>query len=76
MTTHIETHQINTELTLHDSLPISLNLSRHYSHPTKQDNELIACRLTFELTPQLYQRIDTEALFNFKPEARSPKSRS
>ncbi|MFM6002784.1 MAG: YbjN domain-containing protein, partial [Sphaerospermopsis kisseleviana] len=31
----------------------------------------IECRLTFQLTPQLYQRIEKEALFNLKPEVRN-----
>jgi hypothetical protein len=29
------------------------------------------CRLTFQLTPQLYQRIEKEALFNLKPDVRN-----
>ncbi len=37
---------------------------------TKQDDELIECRLSFEVNPELYQRIDSDALFNLKPEVR------
>ena len=39
----------------------------------KQDDEVIECRLTFQVNPQLYQRIETEALFNLKPEVRRPR---
>jgi hypothetical protein len=41
---------------------------------TKQGNELIECRLTFQVKPELYQRIDKEALFNLKPQVRNPLS--
>jgi hypothetical protein len=36
----------------------------------EQDHILFECRLTFQVTPQLYQQIDTESLFNLKPELR------
>ncbi|NJK69602.1 MAG: YbjN domain-containing protein [Microcoleus sp. SU_5_3] len=42
---------------------------------TKQDNTLIECRLTFQVNWQLYRRIDTEALFNLKPELRGSLSK-
>ncbi len=41
---------------------------------TKQEDTLSECRLTFEVSPELYQRIDTEALFNLKPQLRGPFS--
>ncbi|MEH2064475.1 MAG: YbjN domain-containing protein [Nostoc sp.] len=69
-----ETHQLNTELTLHDFSQTPLTVRAITLTLTKQDNELIACRLTFEVTPQLYQRIDTAALFNLKPDVRNPLS--
>ncbi|MEH2058464.1 MAG: YbjN domain-containing protein [Nostoc sp.] len=69
-----ETHQLNTELTLHDSSQSPLTVRAIALTLTKQDNELIACRLSFEVTPQLYQRIDTAALFNLKSDARNPLS--
>lgn len=71
MTTHTENYQLDSELTLHDSsqspLPIhAINLAL-----TKKDNQLIEYRLTFQVNPKLYQRIDKEALFNLKPEVRN-----
>jgi len=74
MTTHTENYQINSDLTLrdrtHSPLPIhTTNLSL-----TKQDNTLTECRLTFQVNWQLYHRIDTEALFNLKPQLRGSLS--
>jgi hypothetical protein len=40
----------------------------------KKNSQIIECRLTFQVTPELYQRINTEAIFNLKPEVRSPFS--
>jgi hypothetical protein len=37
---------------------------------TKQDDKLIECRLTLIVNSEIYQRIDTDALFNLKPEVR------
>lgn len=74
MADHTETHQLNTELTLHDSSQSPLTVRAIALSLTKQNNELIACRLTFQVNPQLYQRIDTAALFNLKPDARNPLS--
>jgi hypothetical protein len=36
----------------------------------EQDNTLSECRLTFQITSDLYQQIDTASLFNLKPELR------
>jgi hypothetical protein len=74
MTTHTETHQLDSELTLQ-----TLSLSPLAIHVvtlilTKQDDQLIESRLTFQVNLELYQRIDTEALFNLKPELRGTLS--
>ncbi|MDZ8085221.1 MAG: YbjN domain-containing protein [Nostoc sp. DedQUE12b] len=74
MTAKTENHQINTELTLHDSSQSPLTVRAIALTLTTQDNELIECRLTFQVNPQLYQRIDTAALFNLKADARNPLS--
>jgi hypothetical protein len=39
---------------------------------TRENDEIIECRLSFKVNPELYQRIDTDPLFNLKPEVRSP----
>ncbi len=73
MNNHIENFPFSKELTLNNSsnpitiLPTSLSL-------TKQNNQIIECRLTFHVTPELYHRIDTEKLFNLKPEVKAPTS--
>ena len=61
---------LNGELTLRDSFDspvavrvVSLSLS-------KQENQLIECRLALSINPSLYHHIDTNALFNLKPEVR------
>lgn len=74
MADRTETHQLNTELTLHDCSKSPLTVHAITLSLTKQNNELIACRLTFCVNPQLYQRIDTAALFNLKPDACNPLS--
>ncbi|MEA5602728.1 YbjN domain-containing protein [Nostoc sp. UHCC 0252] len=74
MAEHTETHQFNTDLTLHDSSQSPLTVRAITLTLTTQNNELIACCLTFQVNPQLYQRIDTAALFNLKPDARNPLS--
>ena len=70
----IESDKINIKLTLSDSSKLPLTLHTVTLALTQQDDELLECRLTFQVNPQLYQRIDTEALFNLKPEVRNPLS--
>jgi hypothetical protein len=74
MTTNTENRELDSELTLHDSFQSPLTVHAVTLALTKQDDELIECRLTFQVNPELYQRIDTEALFNLKPEVRNPLS--
>ena len=70
MTTHTETHQLDTQLSLRDSSQSPLSVHAVSLTLTKQDDTLRESRLTFEVTPELYQRIDTELLFNLKQELR------
>ncbi len=74
MTIDTQNHQLNSELTLHDRTQSPLIVHAVTLALTKQDDELIECRLTFQVNPELYQRIDTETLFNLKPEVRNPLS--
>ncbi|WP_375471624.1 YbjN domain-containing protein [uncultured Nostoc sp.] len=74
MVAKAELSPLETDLTLHDSSQSPLTIRAIALTLTKQDNELIGCRLTFQVNPQLYQRIDTAALFNLKPDARNPLS--
>ncbi|MEG4446293.1 YbjN domain-containing protein [Microcoleus sp. AT9_B5] len=74
MTTKTEHWQIDGELTLNDRTQSPLTLRAVSLSLIKQDDEVIECRLTFQVSPQLYQRIETEGLFNLKPEMRRPLS--
>ncbi|MEH2064495.1 MAG: YbjN domain-containing protein [Nostoc sp.] len=66
--------QLNTELTLSESSESPLTIRAVTLALTKDVHKVIECRLTFQVSPELYQRIDTEALFNLKPEIRTPLS--
>jgi hypothetical protein len=74
MSAKTEDCQLDSELTLHDRTQSPLTLRAVTLSLIKQDDEVIECRLTFQVSPQLYQRIETEALFNLKPEIRRPLS--
>ncbi|AFZ10969.1 protein of unknown function DUF1790 (plasmid) [Oscillatoria nigro-viridis PCC 7112] len=70
MTTQTETYQLDTEFTLRDSSQSPLTIHALTLSITTQDRRPIESRLTFQVTPETYQRIDTESLFNLKPELR------
>ena len=74
MTPHTENCHLDSELTLRDRSHSPLSVHAVTLTLTKQDNTLIECRLTFQVSPELYQRIETEALFNLKPELRGSLS--
>ncbi|AFZ26210.1 hypothetical protein Cylst_4104 [Cylindrospermum stagnale PCC 7417] len=67
-----ENYQLYTELILHKSSSFSITVHTITLSLTRQDDNIIECHLTFCVTPELYQRIETEALFNLKPELRTP----
>lgn len=68
---HTDTHQPDATLTLHTPSQTPLTIHTLTLTLTTQTNQLIECRLTFEVNPELYQLIDTQALFNLKSELRS-----
>lgn len=72
MTTTTETHPLDSKLTLRNSFQSPLTIHNIALTLTKQDDQLIECRLTFQVSPKLYTRIDTEALFNLKLDVRNP----
>ncbi|MEO1373924.1 MAG: YbjN domain-containing protein [Cyanobacteria bacterium J06635_10] len=69
-----ENCQENKQLTLHDPSQSPLEVQVIDLNLIQQNNNFNECRLTFEINPELYQRIDTEALFNLKQELRGPFS--
>jgi hypothetical protein len=74
MIAKIEHCQLDSELTLNDRTQSPLTVRAVSLSLIKQDDEVIECRLTFQVNPQLYQRIETEGLFNLKREMRRPLS--
>lgn len=74
MNVKIENHKLNSDLKLHDSSKTSFTLHTVTLSLTRQDNDLIKCRLNFQVTLQLYNRIDTETLFNLTPDLRNPSA--
>jgi len=73
MSNHIENCPFSKELTLNKSSN-PLTIRTPSLSLTQQNNQIIECRLTFHVTPELYHRIDTEKLFNLKPEVKAPMS--
>jgi hypothetical protein len=65
---------LNSELTLWESSELPLTISGITLALTKEVNKITECRLTFHVSPEVYQRIESEALFNLKPEIRTPLS--
>ena len=74
MVTYTDIHQLDSDLILHSPSQSSLTVYTLNLALTKQDNTLIVSTLTFQVTPELYQIVDTEALFNLKPELRGSLS--
>jgi hypothetical protein len=74
MVTKTQNHQLDSELAVHDRTQSPLTVHAVALALTTQDDQLIECRLTFQVNPELYHRIETEALFNLKPEVRNPLS--
>src|SRR5688500_13295327 len=70
MNNTVEDLPLEAALTLRDSSDSPLTIGIISLSLTKQDTQLIECRLTFSINPELYHHIDTNALFNLKPEIR------
>jgi hypothetical protein len=74
MVTSTEHYQLDSNLTLCARSGFRLTFCAVVITLSKHNNELIECRLTFQVSSELYQRIDTEALFNLKPQVRGSLS--
>jgi hypothetical protein len=72
MDTQTLNHRLDNELTLYAPSQSPLTVLASSLSITQQNDEIIECRLTFCVTPELYNPIDIEALFNLKPEVRTP----
>jgi len=70
MTTHTEHFYLDSELTLRDRTHSPLTVHAITLSLTQQEDTLRECRLTFHISTEIYQYIETQALFNLKPELR------
>lgn len=70
MNTQTQTHQLDTDLILYSPTQTPITIQAKTLTLTKQDNTLISTTLTCQIPPEIYQLIDTQALFNLKPELR------
>ncbi|HBE36739.1 MAG TPA: hypothetical protein DD990_37000, partial [Cyanobacteria bacterium UBA11368] len=70
MATNTE-NQPNSQLTLYDPSNSPLVVREANLILTKQESEFVEARLTFCVELELYLRIDTQALFNLKPDVRT-----
>ena len=74
MNTRTEEYQFKGELPLWESSQTHLSFPATVLSLTWQDHQPIECHLTVQIDLDLYQQIDTKALFNLKPELRSSDS--
>jgi hypothetical protein len=65
-----ENYPTNSKFTLYDSSNAPLTVHSLNLALTKKDDEIIECRLTFQINLELYQRIDSNFLFNLNPVVR------
>lgn len=70
MTNNTKNYHSNSNLTLLTSIHSPLPIHSPTLTITQKNDTPIECRLTFQITPQLYQQIETQSLFNLKPELR------
>lgn len=72
MEVNTENFQLNSKIILRDRANSPFSTQAQTLAITKIEDEVIECRLTLQINPEFYQRIETEALFNLKPEIRIP----
>jgi hypothetical protein len=64
-------HSVDYELQFHDRNEAALTVRALELTVDDLNGSLIKCFLSFKVSPELYRRIDTEALFHLDPEVRS-----
>jgi len=65
-------HKLDSKLQLRTSSQSPLTVRVFSLSLIQRNNELVQCCLNFYISLELYHYIDTEALFNLKPEVRTP----
>ena len=71
MNSRTEDYHLNTKLTLWEFPQFSFSLPALLLSLIWQEDLPIECHLTFQVNPELYQHIETDSLFNLKPEIRT-----
>ncbi|MFP4122199.1 MAG: YbjN domain-containing protein [Coleofasciculus sp.] len=74
MESSTEHYSFRSKLSFLEHVESTLNLLGIELAIVTQNNNITECYLTFQVSPDIYQRINKEALFNLKPEIRSPFS--
>jgi hypothetical protein len=74
MSVQTKNTQLDSELTLWESSEFLIKIHALTIALTKEVHKVKDCRLTFQVTPEQYQLIDKQALFNLKPEIRTSLS--
>jgi hypothetical protein len=74
VTTNTGNSQTNSQLTLYDSSNSPLVVRKADLVLINQESQLVEARFTFSVELELYQSIDTQALFNLKPDVRTSLS--
>ena len=72
MTTQFSNHPIDIHLTLYDPSNLLLTVRAIKLGLAQNNNEISEFRLTFQVNLELYQSIDSKALFNLNPVIRIP----
>ncbi|HLP91159.1 MAG TPA: YbjN domain-containing protein [Nostocaceae cyanobacterium] len=70
MNTKTNNYQINSDLTLYTSSNLPLTVQVINIAVTETDDKITEYRLAFQVNPELYNFIDTNALFNLNPVVR------
>jgi hypothetical protein len=74
MVNTIEHFGLEQELILYNCTDFPFKLYRVFLFLNKQEDDFIECHLTFQVDPQIYNRIEAEELFNIKPNIRNFES--
>ena len=70
MVLQTDTSSLDSDLTFYDASNSSVTLCKPNLSLIREDNTIIGCRLCCQVSFEQYQKIDTNALFNFESELR------
>ncbi len=70
MVLQTDTSSLDSDLTFYDASTSPVTLCKPNLSLIREDNDIIGCRLCCQVSFEQYQKIDTNALFNFESELR------